>query len=267
MEQALSLSKGQYSGKVEKLQFLKGITLGSTSYQKHERQSLMHYHQNPHISLLLQGHHLERRKGKEYHRNPGDIIFCRAGERHQFLTAQSARNINIELEPDFLQQYEITENQIEQALNQLDVKLKILKMFHELTMQGKDMESSIQMLLLDLLHQEKKEISNAPPAWFDSLLVLMHETWMEALTLEDLSQELGVHPVSISKYFTKFLGCTFGEYRRKLKVSKSLELIKNSQLNITEIAYQAGFADQSHFSRSFKSMVGFTPKAFQKWEA
>jgi len=267
MEKALSFSKGQYSGKIEKLQFFKGITLGSTSYQEDESQSSMHFHQNPHISLLLQGHHLEKRKGREYNRKPGDIIFCRAGERHQFLTAQSARNINIELDQDFLQQYEISENQIEQALNQLDVKLKILKMFHELSIQGKEMETSIQILLLDLLHREKKERSTSPPPWFDSLIALMHESWMDTLSLEELSQQLGVHPVSISKYFTKFLGCTFMEYRRKLKVSKSLEFIKNSQLSITEIAYQAGFADQSHFSRSFKSMVGFTPKAFQKWKA
>lgn len=267
MEQSLSLGKGQYSGKVGKLQFLSGITLGSTTYPESWRQIPMHFHQNPHISLLLSGHHLEKRKGKEFCRKPGDVLFCRAGESHQFISGTSAQNVNIELDQDFLKQYEISENQIERALNQVDVKLKILKMFHELTIQGKEMESSIQMLLLDLLHREKKEISSSPPPWLDTLLILMHESWMEALTLEELSLQLGVHPVSISKYFTKFLGCTFGEYRRKLKVSKSLEFIKNSQFKLTEIAYQAGFADQSHFSRSFKSLVGFTPKAYQKWEA
>jgi AraC family transcriptional regulator len=265
MKKTISLEKGQYSGKIEELQFFNGLTFGATTYKEFDKNSLMHYHQNPHLSLITTGNHLEKRKSKEYQRKPGDILFCRAGESHQFLTGKPAKNINIELDYIFLKKYDISENQIENSILQVDSKLKILKMFYELKLKDENIETSIQILLLDLIKDTKKELSQKKPKWIDSLINILNDRWSDQITLVELSILLDVHPVTISKYFSKFFGCTFGEYRRRLKVSKSLELIKNSPLSVTEIAYLSGFADQSHFIRSFKSLVGFTPKVFQKW--
>lgn len=262
MTETISLQKGEYSGEVDALEVFHGITLGTTSYRKLNEKPVMHFHQNPHFSLLITGNHIERRKKSEFQRKPGDILFCRAGESHEFLTEESARNINIELENDFLKDYEISENLIENSLQSLDAKLSILRMFYEFDAKDVDMEASIQILLLNLIH--KNDCTTTKPYWIGLLADILNDRWNETVTLNELSSLLGVHPVTISKYFTKFFACTFGAYRRKLKISKSLELIKNSSLSITEIAYEAGFADQSHFIRNFKSVVGFTPKAFEK---
>lgn len=265
MTEVISLNKGQYSGTVDKLQIINGITLGITSYQDLNEKPLMHFHQNPHFSLLITGSHIERREKLEFERKPGDILFCRAGESHQFLTEKFSKNINIELDSNFLVAYGISENLIEESLRSFDAKLSMLKMFYELDIRDDNMEASIQILLLGLIRKKENERNSKKPSWINLLLEILNDKWNETLSLNELSQLLNVHPVTISKYFTKFFACTFGEHRRKLKVSKSLELIKNSNLSITEIAYQAGFADQSHFIRNFKSIVGFTPKVFQKW--
>jgi len=66
--------------------------------------------------------------------------------------------------------------------------------------------------------------------------------------------------VNLSGYFPKYFGCTIGEYRRKLKVEKALEPVKYSRLSLTAIAYQAGFADQSHITRTCKELTGWNPK-------
>ncbi|MGB1004752.1 MAG: helix-turn-helix domain-containing protein [Salibacteraceae bacterium] len=44
-----------------------------------------------------------------------------------------------------------------------------------------------------------------------------------------------------------------------------MDLLKNTSLSTTEIAYECGFADQSHFIRTFKNLNGFTPKQYQKY--
>ncbi len=261
----LLLEKGQYSGKIENLQSFNGLTLGTTSYKEFDKTSLMHYHQNSHLSLLIRGNHIEKRKHADFERKPGDVLFCRAGEPHQFLTGKSAKNANIELDNWFLSKHEISENQIEESLQNVDAKLNILKMFYEFHSNDVNKETSIQMLLLNLINKTKNESNSTKPKWLDALQNILNDRWTELITLNELSVLLDVHPVTISKYFSIFFDCTFGEYRRKLKISKSLELIKNSPQSVTEIAYHAGFADQSHFIRTFKSVVGFTPKAFQKW--
>ena len=258
------LEKGDYSGKIEKIDFFEGITFSSTSYNRSiSRGSTDHQHQNPHISLILTGQHLEKRRNSEYERKPGDILFCRAGESHHFLTGKAARNVNIELDSNFLKQNFISGKKIEGSLARIDSKLKILKMFYEFSQDDEARETSIRILLLDLF-SSGTSYSIHKPEWITSLHCLLMDNWNKTLSLEDLSGILKIHPVTISKYFTKYFSCTFGEYRRKIKITKSLELVKNSSLSLTEIAYYAGFADQSHYIRNFKHYTGFTPKTFQK---
>ncbi|MFK7812392.1 MAG: helix-turn-helix domain-containing protein [Maribacter sp.] len=266
MADLVSLEKGQYSGKVRDIEFYNGITLGSTVYDPYGDKSGLHFHSNPHISLLVEGFHVEKRKGIECFRKPGDVLYCNAGEEHQFTTTKSSRNVNIELDSQFLRNFEVSENIIEASLkNDLDTRLKILKIFYEYSMKDEFSETSIQLLLLDLVSSSKKAASNQKPLWIIRLQNIMNDRWNELLTLNELSVLLDVHPVTISKYFAKFFSCSFGEYRRKLRIYKSVQLIKNTSLSITEIAFECGFADQSHFIRNFKKLTGFTPKAYQKW--
>lgn len=257
------LEKGDYSGKVEKIDFFDGITISVTSYIKSSSsRSENHHHQNAHLSLVLTGQHLEKREKSEYERKPGDVLFCRAGESHHFLTGKESSNINIELDTGFLKENFIDGKAIEDSLGEIDAKLKILKIFHELFEQDGEQETSIKMLLLGLFHNYNGG-SRFKPKWIESLDYMLKDNWNETLTLKNLSDVLGVHPVTISKYFSKYFNCSFGEYRRKIKISKSLEMIKNSSMSLAEIAYQSGFSDQSHYIRSFKSYTGFTPKAFK----
>jgi AraC family transcriptional regulator len=85
------------------------------------------------------------------------------------------------------------------------------------------------------------------------------------MPLQEIALIIGVHPVTISKFFRKYFSCTLGEYQRKIKIEKSIQLIKESKLSLTEIAFLCGFTDQSHFTRNFKNMTGFLPKKFQQF--
>ncbi|NJM53248.1 MAG: helix-turn-helix transcriptional regulator [Blastocatellia bacterium] len=75
---------------------------------------------------------------------------------------------------------------------------------------------------------------------------------------------MDVHWVHLSRDFPRYFRCNFSEYVRKIRVEKSLNLLRNQQLALTEIALICGFADQSHFIRSFKQFHGITPKKFRQ---
>nr|WP_314896733.1 AraC family transcriptional regulator [uncultured Flavobacterium sp.] len=57
---------------------------------------------------------------------------------------------------------------------------------------------------------------------------------------------------------------SFGEYIRKLRIEKAIQLMQSSQYSLSEIAYLTGFSDQSHFNRIFKKHSGKTPTAYKK---
>ncbi len=53
-------------------------------------------------------------------------------------------------------------------------------------------------------------------------------------------------------------------YVLEQRVRKACELIERSEQPLTRIALNLGFADQSHFSRSFHAVVGLTPSQFRR---
>lgn len=86
-----------------------------------------------------------------------------------------------------------------------------------------------------------------------------------SFSLKDISKNLDVHPSYLSREFSKYFeDLSFGEYSRKLRIEKAIQLIHETEYSLTEIAYLTGFSDQSHFARIFKQVVGKTPLAFKK---
>ena len=63
----------------------------------------------------------------------------------------------------------------------------------------------------------------------------------------------------------KWFGLSPGMYWRYKKFLKSLETIHHCQgSSLTEIAYDSGFYDQAHFTRTFREFTGMSPKKYQK---
>lgn len=256
----------QYSGEITSNRHFDGLTVGTTAYRKGTANDTLHAHDNPTICFLLEGGGIERKNRNIYERPACDVRFYHAGELHQsIIKVFPSKCVNLELEPLFLNQYEIPENIINLAVTgNLDVTFLMLKIHGELMADDSFTNSSIKILFLSMLNETRTLSNRKKPAWLVKLHELLNDRWSEQLDLEDLSLAVNVHPVTISKHFTKYFSCTLGEYMRKLKVGKSIYLIKNTRLSLTEIALQCGFADQSHFIRNFKKMTGLLPKDFKQ---
>lgn len=256
----------KYSGEISKNHTFDGLTVGTTAYQSGRTRDDFHFHDNPTICFLLQGGGVEKRSRGSYERGVCDVRFYHAEEPHQsIIKIFPSKCVNLELELQFLNQYEISENILNLAvIKNLDVKFLMLKIHNELLINDAFTNSSIKILLLSMLNETKTSNKRKKPDWITNLHQLLNDRWSEQLSLEDLSLAVKVHPVTISKHFARYFSCTLGEYMRKIKVNKSIFLIKNSRLSLTEIALQCGFADQSHFIRNFKKLTGFLPKDFKQ---
>ncbi|WP_099468509.1 helix-turn-helix domain-containing protein [Konateibacter massiliensis] len=84
------------------------------------------------------------------------------------------------------------------------------------------------------------------------------------IVLEDLEKELGMSKFHISKEFKKYTGTTVGEYILSNRLSSAKELLKYSDLPISEISFRIGINNVSHFINLFKSREKVTPLAFRK---
>jgi AraC family transcriptional regulator len=263
----LSLQKGAYLASLDKTICEDHLIASLTSYPEVERYDKMHYHENAHISFVLSGGNLERRKNYEIERLPGKITFYYSGEYHQSTNIMNfSSHINLELEQQFLKEFDVDESDLDTAIkNSPDAKFLLLQVHREFAANDDSSAISIRMLLLDLLdHSLYFQEKLKSHAWVDKMEQILRSNWDQHLSLKDLATSLNMHPVTVSRQFHKYYHCTLGEYVRKLKIEKALSLIKTSTQSLTGIAFECGFADQSHFTRTFKRLTGFLPHVYQK---
>lgn len=135
----------------------------------------------------------------------------------------------------------------------------------------KHTQSPAEKLLLDVLQQflENKTAGKKKiPAWAKELKAIIQDQIDASLSLKEISKELDINPAYLSRAFSKYFDdLSFGEYIRKLRIEKAIQLLGKPEYSLTEIAYLTGFSDQSHFTRVFKKMMGESPSAYRKKSA
>ncbi len=101
------------------------------------------------------------------------------------------------------------------------------------------------------------------PRWLSKVVDRLHGDITAEPTNGELAAEAGVHPVHLATVFRRFHHQTIGDYVQQLRVERAIDLLKRRSLSLTDIAYECGFADQPHFTRTFKRRMGLTPGAFR----
>lgn len=82
--------------------------------------------------------------------------------------------------------------------------------------------------------------------------------------LESLALTAGISKYHFLRVFKKTTGLTPHRYLNQIRVQRSEQMLREG-VDLSEIAYRAGFSDQSHFTRTFKSIKGITPGAFRNF--
>ena len=86
------------------------------------------------------------------------------------------------------------------------------------------------------------------------------------LSVEELSRELGMSRVHLYKKMLQITGKTPIEFIRVIRLKRAAQLLRDSQLHVSEIAFQVGFNNHKYFSRYFKEEFGVLPSAYQEKE-
>lgn len=223
-----------------------------------------HFHENFHLSAILEGGNMESRKEEDIQVTPGKLLTYKMGERHRNRFTQfPSKNLNIVLKPEYFKKYELDPDNLNyKCLVTFNSYFSIFKVYNELIINDYYSADSIHSSLKPLFLTESKISST--PKWLKKLQELVEERWDEFIPLDDLALELQVHPVTISKYFYKYNNCTLADYMRKVKIAKALNLLFHTNKSITEISFACGFSDNSHMTRLFKHYVGFKPKEISR---
>ncbi|MGM9737932.1 MAG: helix-turn-helix domain-containing protein [Candidatus Cryptobacteroides sp.] len=86
------------------------------------------------------------------------------------------------------------------------------------------------------------------------------ENILRDFTLGSMSEDIGVSPRALSRYFSLYLAQDFRLWKNNLKIKKAMELlVEQPDYELSEIASAVGFPDKSNFYRQFRLIAGCTP--------
>lgn len=185
----LNLSKGEYLGLVSKTMAADGLIIGTTDYLSSQSHASLHAHENAHLSFVLKGTMVVGRKRHSRLESAVErFSFIRSGELHEtHLRTSSGKNINLELEPSFLNKYDLQENDLEQLARAPGASLMMLRLYQGLDSAEPCFDGLIDSMILSLLANPSKCRSTGPPAWVVTLRGLLHDEWEKEFNLQHLS--------------------------------------------------------------------------------
>ena len=82
-------------------------------------------------------------------------------------------------------------------------------------------------------------------------------------TLTDIAKVCHISPAYFSHIFHTQTGKPFKKWLNEVKIEHACRLLENSELSILEISLESGFHSISHFGKTFKNLIGMTPKEYR----
>ncbi|MBC7077304.1 MAG: helix-turn-helix domain-containing protein [Synergistales bacterium] len=113
--------------------------------------------------------------------------------------------------------------------------------------------------------------SSAPPGrGLDTRLVVeaiqrfLETASADQMNLTQVSKHLHMNPSHLSRVFPRWMGHSFGEYVRRLKMERAKRLLETNDAPVHRIAAACGYRDVCHFERVFRAHVGLSPNTYRR---
>ena len=100
-----------------------------------------------------------------------------------------------------------------------------------------------------------------PKAEIKTVCDFLENNYMKNITLNDLSDLIGLSKYYLLRSFTKQKGISPYSYLETIRIGKAKNFLEQGIAPI-DVALQTGFTDQSHFTNFFKKLIGLTPKQY-----
>jgi len=229
-----------------------------------------HFHSSPILLFVFAGSITERIQNRWNEYRPASVVLRPAGESHtHHYGNRGVHCLAVEIGSEILGEFPEAAKQCETYSFTSDGSsfsngLRLWRTIHRL-----DSARSItaEELLLRTLNGFLPPFAcstNIAPRWLRQAVEIIHESFLEDLTLSGIAKNAGVHPVYLADTFRKFYGSTVGNTIRKLRLDHAIQQLIHTELSITEIALESGFFDHSHFTNFVRQRTGLTPSALRK---
>ncbi|MFD2193228.1 AraC family transcriptional regulator [Oceanobacillus bengalensis] len=114
------------------------------------------------------------------------------------------------------------------------------------------------------LYKKKEEENNKEwPESITKAVYFIHRNFQEPISLDEIVEEAGISKYHFSRLFHETLHITPLNYVTKIRIEKSIELLRNNDVTIEEISRRVGYSNGNYFSKVFRSAIGVSPGKYR----
>ena len=265
----IRLGQGEFCGAVLKSGSIAGFSLTETSYAPRARIA-EHSHESGYICLVRQGSYTESYGKKARTCRPLTLAFHPPDETHsESFNDSRALSFNIEVGKGWVDRIRPYSKVLETPVEFQGggVVWLAMRLYKEFCLMDELSVLAIEGLALEMIAEASRSGAAArvrkSPRWLEEALEILHEQFNEPLSASGIARSVGVHPVYFSSVFRERYQCTVVDYLRRLRVEHACREIIKPEAQLAEVALASGFSHQSHFTRTFKTITGFTPGQYR----
>jgi AraC-like DNA-binding protein len=233
---------------------------------------------------------------KEYPLLPGDVYFIRPGDRHGFvveepdvlaevnvlfvfdrldlnlrdITAIPGFHAMFTLEPalrrqtDFSARLRLNPEELKAALDIVD-KLECELAREEPGYQIRSITLFVELLIfLSRSYSTCEVLDTRKIQRIGEAVSFIENNLSEPLTVAQLAEKAQCTTNQLREIFHRAYGIPPLEYLTRVRVNRAMDLLRDSDLTVTRIAFDCGFNDSNYFTRTFRKHTGSTPSAYRK---
>lgn len=252
-----------------------------------------HWHPEIELTLVMEGEIAYQVNDSLYHLKEGEGLFCNTNVLHsgRGFGKEDCSYLSVTFHPRLLYGYSSSVMQNKYMKDILrnpslasihftageEWQRQILGQMERIRMLDRDrpvsMEVQMQIALLEIWRQiyEHVEIQKTEDREngrdterIRRIMEYIREHYPEKISLEDLAEQIHLCRSESCRLFKRYMNESMFQYLLDYRIEKSLELLRRSELDVTQIAGHVGFASPGYYSRIFRRKMGCTPLEYRK---
>jgi AraC family transcriptional regulator len=234
----------------------------------------MHWHERPSLGIVLKGVIRKRFRDASVAIRTNDAFTLPAGIHHTDDFGPGSRAVVIEIDPDHplsAERLQVCGSLFDHWLTIKDPQLRWLgrRLASELRHPDGASILAADGLVGEILSVVTRAVSTPParddlPDWLITARAIAQNELNRRVSVTEIAREVGVHPAYLARRFRAEYGVTLGAFARNARLDWAATKLIETELPIAELAIQAGFSDQSHFTLAFRRYLNQTPAQYRE---
>ena len=125
-----------------------------------------------------------------------------------------------------------------------------------------ELQDQLEIAMKEFIHVIKSNRKKINRQVFETAIEYIYQNYNKSITLDDVAKHVYISPYYFSHGFKEYIGMSFVEYLKKIRIEEAKKLLLTTDMSISKICCKVGYNDPHYFSRVFKSVMGVSPRVF-----